>query len=37
MRCWLFFDDKVSNQALIGLRRFIVGFVEKIEPGMPQI
>jgi hypothetical protein len=25
------------NQALIDLRRFIVGFVEKIEPDMPQI
>ena len=33
----LFFDDPVSNQALIDLRRFIVGFVERIEPDMPQI
>jgi hypothetical protein len=33
----LFFDDPVSNQALIDLRRFIVGFIEKIEPDTPQI
>lgn len=33
----LFFDDPVSNQALIDLRRFIVGFIERIEPEMPQI
>ena len=33
----LFFDDPVSNQALIDLRRFIVGFIERIEPETPQI
>jgi len=33
----LFFDDPKSNQALIDLRRFIVGFIERIEPEMPQI
>ncbi len=33
----LFFDDPTSNQALIDLRRFIVGFIEKIEPETPQI
>ena len=32
----LFFDDAVSNQALIELRRFIVGFIERVEPDMPQ-
>jgi hypothetical protein len=33
----LFFDDEVSNEALIELRRFIVGFIEKFEPDTPQI
>ena len=33
----LFFDDAVSNQALIELRRFIAGFIESFEPETPQI
>src|SRR5262245_12127561 len=33
----LFFDDPVSNQALIDLRRFVAGFVEQIAPDTPQI
>jgi len=33
----LFFDDRVSNEALIEFRRFIVGFVERLEPDTPQI
>jgi hypothetical protein len=33
----LFFDDAVSNQALIELRRFIAGFIERFEPDTPQI
>jgi hypothetical protein len=33
----LFFDDAVSNQALIDLRRFIVDFIERFEPDTPQI
>jgi Lipoxygenase len=33
----LFFDDEASNQALIELRRFIVGFIESFEPETPQI
>ena len=33
----LFFDDDVSNQALIELRRFIAGFIESFEPETPQI
>ena len=33
----LFFDDAVSNEALIELRRFIVGLTERLEPEMPQI
>jgi hypothetical protein len=33
----LFFDDAVSNQALIELRRFIVEFIERYEPDTPQI
>src|SRR5262245_18482754 len=33
----LFFDDDASNQALIELRRFIAGFVERFEPETPQI
>ena len=33
----LFLDDAVSNQALIELRRFVIGFVERFEPDTPQI
>ena len=33
----LFFDDAVSNKALIELRRFVIGFVERFEPDTPQI
>ena len=33
----LFFDDDVSNEALIELRRFVIDFVETHEPGTPQI
>jgi len=33
----LFFDDAVSNKALIEFRRFIVEYVERLEPDMPQI
>jgi Lipoxygenase len=33
----LFFDDALSNQALIELRRFIAGFIESFEPETPQI
>ena len=33
----LFFDDAVSNEALIELRRFIVDFIERFEPDTPQI
>ena len=33
----LFFDDAVSNQALIELRRFVIDFVERFEPDTPQI
>ena len=33
----LFFDDAVSNQALMELRRFIVDFIERFEPDTPQI
>ena len=33
----LFFDDAVSNQALIELRHFIVGFIEHFQPDTPQI
>ena len=33
----LFFDDEVSNRALIELLQFIVSFVESFEPEMPQI
>src|SRR5262249_20269437 len=32
----LFFDDPISNQALIELRRFIAGFIESFEPDTPQ-
>jgi hypothetical protein len=27
-----FFDDAVSNEALIELRTFIVGFIERVQP-----
>jgi hypothetical protein len=33
----LFFDDEASNQALVELRRFVIGFIEKYEPDTPQI
>jgi hypothetical protein len=33
----LLFDDSASNQALIELRRFITGFIERFEPETPQI
>ena len=33
----LFFDDEASNQALIELRRFVIGCVKKFEPDTPQI
>jgi hypothetical protein len=33
----LFFEDAVSNEALIELRRFIVDFIEHFEPDSPQI
>jgi hypothetical protein len=33
----LFFDDDASNEALIELRRFIAGFIERIEPDTPQV
>src|SRR5262249_38546883 len=33
----LFFGDDESNQALIELRRFITGFVERIDPDAPQV
>jgi hypothetical protein len=33
----LFFEDTESNEALIELRRFIIGFVERFEPDTPQI
>ena len=33
----LFFDDAVSNEALIELRRFIIDFIERVEPETPQI
>ena len=33
----LFFDDAVSNDALIELRRFVIGFIERFEPDTPQI
>ena len=33
----LYFDDEVSNQALIELRRFITGVIERFEPDSPQI
>ncbi len=32
----LFFDDDVSNEALIELRRFVIDFVETHEPGTPR-
>ena len=33
----LYLDDEVSNQALIELRRFVVGFTESFQPDTPQI
>ena len=33
----LFFDDDVSNEALIELRRFVIDFVETHEPGTPDL
>ena len=33
----LFFDDDTSNGALIELRRFITGFVERVDPDAPQV
>jgi hypothetical protein len=33
----LFFDDDASNAALVELRRFVIGFIEKVEPDTPQI
>ena len=33
----LFFDDAPSNEALVELRRFIAGFIERVEPDTPQI
>jgi len=33
----LYFDDEVSNRALLELRRFIVSFTESFEPDTPQI
>ena len=33
----LFFDDAVSNDALMELRRFIVDFIERVQPDSPQI
>jgi Lipoxygenase len=33
----LFFDDDTSNRALIELRRFIAGFVERVFPDVPQV
>lgn len=33
----LFFDDAASNQALIELRRFIAGFIERVQPDSPQV
>jgi hypothetical protein len=33
----LFFDDDVSNGALIELRRFITAFAERVDPDAPQV
>jgi hypothetical protein len=33
----LFFDDDTSNGALIELRRFVIGFLERIDPDAPQV
>jgi hypothetical protein len=33
----LFFDDDVSNDALIELRRFVTRFVERVAPDAPQV
>ena len=32
----LFFEDAASNQALVELRRFVAGFIERVEPDSPQ-
>jgi len=32
----LFFEDAASNQALVELRRFVAGFIERVEPESPQ-
>ena len=32
----LFFDDEVSNEALIELRRFVIDFVETPQPDTPE-
>ena len=33
----LFFDDDVSNGALIELRRFVTAFAERVDPDAPQV
>jgi hypothetical protein len=33
----LYFNDDTSNGALIELRRFITGFIERVEPDTPQV
>jgi hypothetical protein len=33
----LFFDADASNQALVELRRFVAGFVERVYPDVPQV
>ena len=32
----LFFDDDASNDALLEVRRFIAGFVERVGPDTPR-
>jgi hypothetical protein len=32
----LFFEDAESNEVLIELRRFIVDFIERLDPDTPQ-
>jgi hypothetical protein len=32
-----FFDDEMSNRALIELRRFVIDYIERFEPEAPQI
>ena len=32
----LFFEDAASNKALVELRRFVAGFIERVEPDSPQ-